>query len=73
MSQIEIPTEILAMPVADRIELVGKIWDSIAEDARIGLTAEHRAILEQRLAAHRENSDDGISWDELKKELRNDK
>ena len=72
MSQIEIPSEILAMPVADRIELVAKIWDSIAEDVNIGLSAEHRAILEQRLAAHRENPDEGTSWNELKKDLRVD-
>ena len=70
MSQIEIPTEILAMPVADRIELVAKIWDSIAEDAATGLSPEHRGILEQRLAAHRNDPDEGTSWEKLKQDLR---
>lgn len=70
MSQIEIPSEILGLPVADRIELVAKIWDSISEDVNIGLSPEHRTILELRLAAHLKNPDEGTSWDELKQDLR---
>ena len=70
MSQIQIPSEILAMTVGDRIELVAKIWDSIAEDAVTGLSPEHRVVLEQRLAAHRNDPDEGTSWEELKQDLR---
>lgn len=39
MSQIEVPPDILALSVADRIELVAKIWDSI-EDTQIEASAK---------------------------------
>ncbi len=70
MSQADIPADILAMPVADRIELVSKIWDSIADDAAIGLSDDHREILEQRLADHQRSPEQGTSWETLKKQLR---
>ena len=72
MSQIDIPSEILAMPVADRIELVARIWDSIADDAATNLSDEHRNILEQRLAEHRKKPDAGVSWEALKTSLRDE-
>lgn len=71
MSQADLPPDILALPIADRVELVARIWDSIAEDAAIGLSDEDRRILEQRLAEHQQNPDQGISWQTLKKQLRN--
>ncbi len=69
MSQSNIPSEILALPIAERVELVAKIWDSIAEDAAIGLTDDDRKILEQRLADHQKQPLQGVSWEALKKEL----
>lgn len=70
MSQADIRADILAMPVADRIELVAKIWDSIADDAAIGLSGDHRKVLEQRLADHQKSPVQGTSWEALKKQLR---
>lgn len=70
MSQADIPPDILALPIAERVELVAKIWDSIAEDAAISLTDEDRQILDQRLADHQKHPEHGVSWEELKKELR---
>ena len=70
MSQMNIPADILALPIAQRVELVAKIWDSIAEDAAIALTDEDRKILDQRLADHKKNPDQGKTWEALKKELR---
>ena len=69
MSQADLPPDILALPVAERLELVAKIWDSIADDA-IGLSEEHRRILERRLAEHRENPQAGVSWEDVKRNLR---
>lgn len=71
MSQADIPANILALPVADRIELATKIWDSIG-DAEV-LNDEHRRILDERLAEYRANPVGGITWDELKAKLRGDK
>jgi putative addiction module component (TIGR02574 family) len=69
MSQIEVPAEILALPIADRLELVAKIWDSIDDAAQSELSEEQRRFLEERLAAHRADTQSGISWDELKDKL----
>ena len=67
MRQANLPPEILALPIAERMELVAKIWNSIAEDAAIGLTDDQRKILDQRLADHQKYSDQGMSWEALKK------
>jgi putative addiction module component (TIGR02574 family) len=68
MSNIEVPADILALPVADRIELVSKIWDTIGDD--VAINEEHQRILEKRLAEYRANPVGGISWEELKAKLR---
>ncbi len=70
MSQADIPADILALPVADRIELVARIWDSISDDAAIEMSDEHRQILEERLLAHKKQPNSGTPWEEVKKELR---
>lgn len=69
MSQVEIPADILALPIADRIEIVAKIWDSIEDNSEFELSDEHRRILDERLAAHRANPTSGTSWDVLKNNL----
>lgn len=71
MSQTNLPPDILAMPVADRIDLAARIWDSIDNDEMID--DEHRRILEKRLAEYRANPSAGIEWDELKAKLRGTK
>ena len=59
----------LSVPV--RIELIGKIWDSIEdEELPITLSPAQRAELDRRLANHRQNPDDVIPWEEVKSELR---
>lgn len=70
MSQANIPPDILALPIAERVELVAKIWDSIANEVAIGLTDGDRKILDQRLADHQKKPGQGVSWAALKKELR---
>lgn len=64
-------TDILQLSVAERIQLVEDIWDSIAvvPDA-ISLTEEQQAELERRLEAYQANPNEGISWNDLKNKLR---
>ena len=63
-------SEILQLSVAERIQLVEDIWDSIAvvPDAVL-LTAEQEAELERRLEAYQANPSEGISWNDLKNKL----
>jgi putative addiction module component (TIGR02574 family) len=60
-------TDILELTVAERIQLVADIWDSIAAvPENIPLTETERQELERRLKAYRQNPADGISWNALK-------
>ena len=59
------------MSVAERIQLVEDIWDSIAAvPETLTLTDAERAELDRRLATYAQNPDGGISWDELKEKVR---
>ena len=71
VSQADLPPDIRALPVADRIELAAKIWDSIEDDELVN--DEHRRILEKRLAEYRANPTSGIEWEDLKEKLRGTK
>jgi putative addiction module component (TIGR02574 family) len=64
-------SEILQLSVAERIQLVEDIWDSIATvPEAVSLTDEQKAELDRRLESYRANPNEGISWSELKETLR---
>ncbi|MDQ3606277.1 MAG: addiction module protein [Gemmatimonadota bacterium] len=63
-------TDILKLSVAERIQLVEDIWDSIAaEPDALELSAEQRSELDRRLADQEANPGAGRSWDEVKARL----
>lgn len=70
MTTSSLPAEIRGLPVADRLDLVERIWDSIVED-RVGFepTEAQRSELDRRIAAHDADPDRGSSWDEVKQQL----
>jgi len=64
--------EIKQLDITERIILVEEIWDSIAkEQENIGLSAYEKSILDERLNSLESNSDDLMSWDEMKAKIRN--
>lgn len=60
-----------SLPISERIELVEDIWDSIAEEtsAPIQLSAEQRAELHRRLAAHQADPSSSIAWEQVRATL----
>ncbi len=57
------------LSIAQRLELVESIWDSIAADADeqvLPLTDEERAMLDQRLSAHEQNPSETTPWAEAR-------
>jgi len=63
--------EILKLSVDERIHLVQTIWDSIAIDSEISeISTEHKKILDERLLAHKNNPNDVVSWEEVKKSVK---
>jgi putative addiction module component (TIGR02574 family) len=64
-------SEILQLSVAERIQLVEDIWDSIASvPEAVSLTEEQQAELDRRLELYQANPSEGISWKDLKEKLR---
>lgn len=62
--------DILQMSVAERIQLVEDIWDTIAASPEsLSLTDAQRQELDRRLDVHRQNPDEGATWDDLKAKL----
>ena len=69
-SQSQLPPEIRIMPLAQRLDLVEQIWDSIYEDQeQFELTDPQKAELDRRLAAHEAEPDRGVPWQEVKAKL----
>ena len=63
-------SEILQLSVAERIQIVEDIWDSIGESPEeLALSEAEKLELDKRLESYRENPDEGIQWETLKKNL----
>ncbi len=62
--------EIEQLSVAERIQLIDEIWESIAEtpDA-LPLTEAQKELLDARLAAMEANPEEGRTWAQVKATL----
>ncbi|MFZ2493711.1 MAG: addiction module protein [Thermoanaerobaculia bacterium] len=62
--------EILKLPVPERLQLVGEIWDSILEDpALLPISDELARELESRLQAHRDDPGSSEPWASVDREI----
>jgi putative addiction module component (TIGR02574 family) len=67
MTQLLDKLNIRDLSVAERIQLVGEIWNSIAEDGEeIEITEAQWEEIERRLQRYRENPEIMIPWDAVK-------
>lgn len=63
-------SEVFALPVDERIRLVGAIWDSIAEHPEsLPLTESERVELDRRMDAYLKDPSAGQPWVEVKARL----
>jgi putative addiction module component (TIGR02574 family) len=63
--------EIMELPVAERIQLVEDIWDSIVEAPEaMPLTPAQTEELERRLEAYHRDPTAGRPWEEIKDRVR---
>ena len=66
MAQVSL-TDILELPVPERIRLVEEIWESIAEiPEAVQLTEEQKVELDRRLDAYRKDPNAGSPWSDVK-------
>jgi putative addiction module component (TIGR02574 family) len=62
--------ELLKLPLAERIQLVEDLWDSIAADAeRLPLPESHQEELARRRAAYRDDPGRTVPWEEARERL----
>ena len=60
-------SDVLELPIAERLKLVEAIWDSIAEAPEaLALTDAQRAELDRRIEEYEKNPDEGSPWPEVK-------
>jgi putative addiction module component (TIGR02574 family) len=57
------------MSIPERLELIGRIWDTLPGDAELPLPDWHIRGLERRLADADANPDDAIPWETVKNRL----
>jgi putative addiction module component (TIGR02574 family) len=63
-------SDVLALPVSERLKLVEAIWDSIADASETFEPGEaQRAELDRRLEDYGRNPDAGCPWAEVKARL----
>ena len=63
-------TELLELPINERLRLVSALWDSISEDPNsLKLTESERKLLDERMEAYMKNPTEGKPWSEIKSEL----
>jgi putative addiction module component (TIGR02574 family) len=63
--------EYRSLPVAERLQLVGAIWDSIAEDQQT--LPDHPSVVKvvrERKARYQSNPKSGVAWETAKKQIR---
>lgn len=62
--------EIRKLSVAERLELVEDVWDSIvAEGDGLPVPESHRQTLARRRQEHRDHPDDVVPWEEVRAQL----
>jgi putative addiction module component (TIGR02574 family) len=63
--------EIARLTLAERIQLVEDLWDSIATEAsqELPLTEEQVHELRRRAQAHQDHPDAAIPWEQVRAEL----
>jgi putative addiction module component (TIGR02574 family) len=70
----DILDELLKLQPNERIEIANALWDSLSDaehDATFVLSPELKAELDRRWAEHVADPDSAMTWEEVRKRLRN--
>ena len=64
------PNDLRALPVAERLQLIEDLWDSIeAESETLPLPDWHRAEIDRRMDALESGTSVGDSWPEVRERV----
>ena len=68
----QIMQDVLKLSLSERILMVEAIWDSISEkESDLDLSQDTKILLDERLASHEKNPNEGSSWDDVKNRISN--
>jgi putative addiction module component (TIGR02574 family) len=63
--------ELRKLPLAERLDLVEDLWDSIASESdQLTLTQAQMEELDRRFADYQQNPDAGVTWEEVRDRIR---
>jgi len=66
--------QLRAMSISERLRLLEDVWSSLAENPDgLAVPEWHRAELDARRAAHRDDPDAARDWSPIREELRRDR
>jgi putative addiction module component (TIGR02574 family) len=68
--------ELLSLSPSERAELAITLWESLDDvdrDAELALSPEQAAELDRRIADHLADPESAVSWEEVKRKLRNNR
>ncbi|MFO1253103.1 MAG: addiction module protein [Inhella sp.] len=65
------PPELRALSLAERLQLVEDVWDSIVEDSagELPVSEAQREELRRRLAAHEAHPEQAVPWEQVRAAL----
>ena len=73
MTQLLDKLNIRDLSIEERIQLVGEIWDSIAEEETPVLTEQEKEVLDERMRTFDTVSERGMSWEEIVERVKSEK
>ncbi len=61
---------VLALSPSERLQLIGDIWDTLADDPEaLAITDEEREELDRRLHDYQSDPSTAIPWEEVRKRI----
>ncbi len=60
--------DVIGLPVAERIQLIDEIWDTLPDDSLPPLSDEWVAEIQRRSAEYDNGSAETVSWEQVKGE-----
>jgi putative addiction module component (TIGR02574 family) len=70
MSTCPVPFDPRQFSVAERIEMIEAIWDTVVDEGQlVPLSDAQRAEVSRRMADRRAAPDDVVSWEDIKQRL----
>ncbi len=62
----DLRNQIETLSVAEKVELLDAVWESLEANALLSLTDAQRAELDNRIRRHEQNPSDVIPWEQVR-------